>query len=166
MSTATPMTHFRNSAGLVAALALVVSLAGCASSGGNSPTSSAAASPGSTATGSVSAANEAFCTSSAALKTKIGNLQTLVKGGSVTPDALRAQKQDLASAGKQAKTDAQGLNKAIQVQVSAAQAAFQKAIDAIPADQTVTKEKVAAYVAAGAVYAKALDAIINEVGCP
>ncbi len=48
--------------------------------------------------------------------------------------------------------------------MTAAQTAFQAAIDAIPADQTGLKE-VAAYTAAAVVFAKALDVIDNEVGC-
>jgi hypothetical protein len=112
----------------------------------------------------VGTANEAFCTSTAALKAELGNLQTLVKGGSVTVEALQSQKDALKAAGEQAKTDAQALDAAVQAEVTAAQGAFQTAIDAIPADQTGVKE-VAAYVAAGAVFVKALDAIDNQVGC-
>ena len=72
--------------------------------------------------------------------------------------------EELATAAAQAKSDAQALEGAVQAEVTAAQAAFQTAIDAIPADATGVKE-VAAYVAAGAVFAKALDAIDNQVGC-
>ena len=166
------MITFRKTAGVAAALALALSLSACSSSSetatetpaASAPAASAPASPSPTATSSVGAASEAFCTSSAALKTELGNLQTLVKGGSVTVEALQSQKDALKTAGEQAKTDAQALDAAVQAEVTAAQAAFQTAIDAIPADQTGLKE-VAAYTAAAVVFAKALDVIDNEVGC-
>jgi hypothetical protein len=162
------MVTFRKSAGVAAALALALSLSACSSSSDtaaetpavSAPAASAPASP----TSSVGTANEAFCTSTAALKAELGNLQTLVKGGSVTVEALQSQRDALKAAGEQAKTDGQALDAAVQAEVTAAQAAFQTAIDAIPADQTGLKE-VAAYTAAAVVFAKALDAIDNEVGC-
>jgi hypothetical protein len=162
------MVSFRKPAGGAAALALALSLSACSSSSDtaaetpavSAPAASAPASP----TSSVGTANEAFCTSTAALKAELGNLQTLVKGGSVTVEALQSQRDALKAAGEQAKTDGQALDAAVQAEVTAAQAAFQTAIDAIPADQTGLKE-VAAYTAAAVVFAKALDAIDNEVGC-
>lgn len=48
--------------------------------------------------------------------------------------------------------------------MTAAQAAFQTAIDAIPEDQTGAAA-VAAYVAAGAVFVKSLDLVDNQIGC-
>ena len=166
------MFTFRSTAGVAASLALALSLSACSSSSetatetpaASAPAASAPASAAPSPTSSVGAANEAFCTSTAALKTELGNLQTLVKGGSVTVDALQAQKDALKAAGEQAKTDAQALDTAVKAEVTAAQAAFQTAIDAIPADQTGLKE-VAAYAAAAVVFGKALDAIDNEVGC-
>ena len=161
------MFTFRNTAGVAAALALALSLSACSSSSETATETPAASAPASAApspTSSVGAANEAFCTSTAALKTELGNLQTLVKGGSVTVDALQAQKDALKTAGEQAKTDAQALDTAVKAEVTAAQAAFQTAIDAIPADQTGLKE-VAAYAAAAVVFGKALDAIDDQVGC-
>ncbi len=122
------------------------------------------ASPSSSATSSIGTASEAFCTSSAALKAELGDLKTLVTGGSVTKEALQSEKESLSTAGAQVKADAQGLDQAVQSEVTAAQSAFQAAIDAIPADQTGVKE-VAAYVAAGAVFAKALEGIAGQVGC-
>lgn len=161
------MITFRKSAGVAAAIALALSLSACSSSSETAtetPAASAPAASAPAATSSVGTANAAFCTSSAALKGELGNLQTLVKGGSVTVDALQSQKESLKAAGDQAKTDAQALDKAVQVEVTAAQTAFQTAIDAIPADQTGLKE-VAAYTAAAVVFGRALDAIDNEVGC-
>jgi hypothetical protein len=162
------MFTFRKTAGVAAALALALSLSACSSSSDTATETPAASAPAASApaspTSSVGAANEAFCASTAALKTELGDLKTLVTGGSLTVEALQAQKQDLTTAGTQAKTDAQALDAAVQAQVTAAQSAFQAAIDAIPADQTGVKE-VAAYVAAGAVFVTALDAIDNQVGC-
>jgi hypothetical protein len=161
------MITVRKTAGLAAALALALTLSGCSSSSdtaAETPAASAPAASAPAATSSVGAASEAFCTSSAALKTELENLRTLVKSGSVTVDALQSEKDALKAAGEQAKTDAQALDKAIQAEVTAAQTAFQSAIDAIPADQTGLKE-VAAYTAAAVVFAKALDLIDNEVGC-
>ena len=71
------MITFRKSAGVAAALALALSLSACSSSSetatetpaASAPAASAPANPSPTATSSVGAANEAFCTSSAALKT-------------------------------------------------------------------------------------------------
>jgi hypothetical protein len=162
------MVTFRKSAGVAAALALALSLSACSSSSDTAAETPAASAPAASApaspTSSVGTANEAFCTSTAALKAELGNLQTLVKGGSVTVEALQSQRDALKAAGEQAKTDGQALDAAVQAEVTAAQAAFQTAIDAIPADQTGLKE-VAAYTAAAVVFAKALDAIDNEVGC-
>jgi hypothetical protein len=158
------MSTLRKTAGLVGALVLAVSLSACSSSSDTATEPSGPASPSTTATSSVGAASEAFCTSSAALKAELGNLQTLVKGGSVTTDALQAEKDALTTAGDQVKTDAQSLDKAVQAEVTAAQTAFQAAIDAIPADQTGLKE-IAAYTAAAVVFGKSLDAIDNQVGC-
>ena len=158
------MITLRKAAGIAAAFGLALSLSACSSSSDTATESSAPATPASTATSTVGTANEAFCTSSAALKTELADLKTLVTGGSVTVEALQAQRQELAAAGDQVKSDAQALEGAVKTQVDAAQAAFQTAIDAIPADATGVKE-VAAYVAAGAVFAKALDAIDNQVGC-
>jgi hypothetical protein len=162
------MFTFRKTAGVAAALALALSLSACSSSSDTAAETPAASAPAASApaspTSSVGAANEAFCTSSAALKTEIENLRTLVTGGSVTVEALQAQRDAIKTAGEQAKTDAQTLDAAVQAGVTGAQAAFQTAIDAIPADQTGLKE-VAAYTAAAVVFAKAVDAIDNEVGC-
>jgi hypothetical protein len=161
------MIMFRRSAGVAAALALALSLSACSSSSETATETPAASAPASAApspTSSVGAANEAFCTSTAALKTELGDLQTLLTGGSVTVDALSTQKDAVKAAGEQATTDAQAIDAAVQAEVTAAQAAFQTAIDAIPADQTGLKE-VAAYTAAAVVFGKALDAIDNEVGC-
>ncbi len=162
------MFTFRKTAGVAAALALALSLSACSSSSDTAAETPAASAPAASApaspTSSVGAANEAFCTSSAALKTEIENLRTLVTGGSVTVEALQAQRDAIKAAGEQAKTDAQTLDAAVQAGVTGAQAAFQTAIDAIPADQTGLKE-VAAYTAAAVVFAKAVDAIDNEVGC-
>lgn len=162
------MFTFRKTAGVAAALALALSLSACSSSSDTAAGTPAASAPAASApaspTSSVGAANEAFCTSSAALKTEIENLRTLVTGGSVTVEALQAQRDAIKAAGEQAKTDAQTLDAAVQAGVTGAQAAFQTAIDAIPADQTGLKE-VAAYTAAAVVFAKAVDAIDNEVGC-
>jgi hypothetical protein len=162
------MFTLRKTAGVAAALALALSLSACSSSSETAAETPAASAPAASApaspTSSVGAANEAFCTSSAALKAELENLKTLVKGGSVTVEALQAQKDALKAAGEQAKTDAQSLDAAVQAGVTGAQAAFQTAIDAIPADQTGLKE-VAAYTAAAVVFAKAVDAIDNEVGC-
>lgn len=157
------MITVRRTAGLAAGLALALSLSACSSSSDTATEAPAASAPASP-TSSVGAANEAFCTSSAALKTELGDLQTLVKGGSVTAEALQAQRAELQTAGDQAKTDAQALDAAVQAEVTAAQAAFQAAIEAIPADQTGVKE-VAAYTAAAVVFGRALDAIDNQVGC-
>jgi hypothetical protein len=162
------MFTFRKTAGVAAALALALSLSACSSSSDTAAETPAASAPAASApaspTSSVGAANEAFCTSSAALKSEIENLRTLVTGGSVTVEALQAQREAIKAAGEQAKTDAQALDAAVQAGVTGAQAAFQTAIDAIPADQTGLKE-VAAYTAAAVVFAKAVDAIDNEVGC-
>ena len=161
------MITVRKSAGLAAALALALSLSACSSSSdtaAETPAASAPAASAPAATSSVGAASEAFCTSSAALKTELENLKSLVTGGSVTVDALKSEKDALKAAGAQAKTDALALDTAIQAEVTAAQTAFQTAIDAIPADQTGLKE-VAAYTAAAVVFAKALDVINTEVGC-
>jgi len=167
------MVTFRRTAGVAAALALALSLSACSSSSDTAAETPAASAPAASApaasapaspTSSVGAANEAFCTSSAALKAEIEDLRTLVTGGSVTVEALQAQRDAIKAAGDQAKTDAQALDAAVQAGVAGAQAAFQTAIDAIPADQTGLKE-VAAYTAAAVVFAKAVDAIDNEVGC-
>ena len=158
------MTTLRKAAGLAAVLGLALSLSACSSSTESATESSAPASPTSTATSSVGAATEAFCTSSAALKTELADLKTLVTGGGVTVDALQAQRAELATAGDQARTDAQSLDAALQAQVAAARTAFQTAIDAIPADATGVKE-AAAYVAAAAAFGVALDAIDDQVGC-
>ena len=67
---------------------LALSLSACSSSSETATETPAASAPAAPSpTSSVGAANEAFCTSTAALKTELGNLQTLVKGGSVTVDA-------------------------------------------------------------------------------
>lgn len=164
------MITFRKSAGVAAAIALSLSLSACSSSSDTTTETPAASAPAASApaspapTSSVGSANEAFCTSSAALKVELGNLQTLVKGGSVTAEALQAEKDAVKAAGDQATSDAQALDAAIKAEFAAAQSAFQTAIDAIPAEQTGVKE-VAAYVAAGAVFAKVLDGIDDQVGC-
>lgn len=169
------MITLRATARLTAAPGLALSLSACSSTSDTatessapaSPTSSAtssAASPTSSATSSVGAASEAFCTSSAALKTELGDLRTLVTGGGVTAEELQAQRAELATAGDQTRTDAQALDTAVRAEVLAAQEAFQTAIFAIPADATGVPE-AAAYVAAAAAFGTALDGIDDQVGC-
>lgn len=159
------MIALRKSIGLAAALGLALTLSACSSSTDTATDSaSATASPASTATSSAGAANEAFCTSAAALKAELADLRSLVTGGSLTVDALQAQRAELSAAGDQVKADTQSLAAEVQAQVVAAQTAFQTAVDAIPADATGVKE-AAAYAAAAAVFVTALDAIDVQAGC-
>jgi len=172
------MSTFRKSAGLAAAIVLTLSVSACSSDtdtaaepAAPAPSTSSAvvpttpAAPSGSATGSVGVANAAFCASTAVLRTEVEELKTLAASDSTTTAALEAQKQEVATAGDQARAEADSLERAMQVQVGAAITAYQKAIDAIPADTAGLKE-VAAYTAANFAFGKALDAIDNQVGCP
>ena len=91
--------------------------------------------PGSsTATSSLGAANDAFCASTAALRTEVADLKSLASDDSATSETLTTQKQAAVAAADKAKAEAENLDRAVQVQVAVAVEAFGKALDAIPDD--------------------------------
>jgi hypothetical protein len=157
------MTAHRALTSLAVSLGLAMTLTAC-SSGSDTATESPAASPESAATGSVGAATEDFCASTASVKDELADLRALVTGGSITVEGLQAQREELATVTDQLKADSQALGGTITAEVTTARTAFQVALDAIPDDQTGAAA-VAAYVAAGAVFVRSLDLIDDQVGC-
>lgn len=108
-------------------------------------------------------ANAAYCSASAETQSEVAALGALV-AGDATVDQVQEQKEAIADAVEKSSEAAQDLGDSVKDDISAADDAFNDAVDAIPGDSTVS-EAAGAYQAAVQAWDAAVLSIRTEVGC-
>lgn len=133
-------------AAALAGIALVMSLSACS-------TADDSADP-----------SQAFCQSLGAVRAEVAELKSLVSSRQGTLEEIQLQRDAIGSAMRGAAADARTLADSVRAEVEAADATFEAAIRAIPADVSFSEVRLQ-YRAAIETWDTTVKSIPREIGC-
>ena len=126
---------------------------------------SACASTASTDGADATTANNAYCTSSATVRSELATLKDMVVSGDSTRNEISDQGQAVVDAAVTAYWDFNDLSEAARADIQAADKAFRDAIRAIPSTTSTLTEATQAYTAAMDAYNTSIDTVRATQNC-
>ena len=119
----------------------------------------------STPTTDATTANEAYCASSASVRSELVTLKDMVTSGDATRNEISDQAQVVLDAAVVARKDSNNLTESVRADIQAADEAFRDAILAIPSTTSTAAEAAEAYKTAIDAYDTSIDTTRAALDC-